>query len=103
MDTFFTGSLQNRNRELHFTFTNLTYALHAGNLDSMYSVSTYKFAYTFRCMLAFQMSVVIKCWITMMLLLYHGMVPVQYLCDIGAVTDRSLCNLIEIQLALIQL
>ena len=39
----------------------------------------------------------------MMLLRYHGMVPVQYLCDIGAVTVRFLCDLTEIHLALINL
>ena len=49
------------------------------------------------------MSVVIKCWITMMLLCYHGMVPVQYLCVIGAVTVRFLCDLTETHLALIML
>ena len=31
----------------------------------------------------------------MMLLCYHGMVPVQYLCDIGAVTAMFLCDLTE--------
>ena len=31
----------------------------------------------------------------MMPLCYHGMVPVQYLCDIGAVTIRFLCDLTE--------
>ena len=35
-----------------------------------------------------------------MILCYDGMVPVQYLCDIGAVTVRSLYDLI---LALIKL
>ena len=49
------------------------------------------------------MSVVINCWITMMLLRYHGMVPVQYLCDIGAVMVRFLCDLTETHLALIKL
>ena len=38
-----------------------------------------------------------------MLLFYHGMVLVHYLCDIGAVTVRSLCDLTETQLALIKL
>ena len=36
----------------------------------------------------------------MMPLRYHGMVPVQYLCDIGAVTVRFLCDLTETHLAL---
>ena len=49
------------------------------------------------------MSVVMKCWITMMILWYHGMVPLQHLCDIGAVTVRFLCNLTETHLALIRL
>ena len=35
----------------------------------------------------------------MMLLCYHGMVPVQHLCDIGAVTVRFLCNLTKTHLA----
>ena len=39
----------------------------------------------------------------MMLLFNYGMVLVQYLCDIGAVTVRSLCDLTETQLALIKL
>ena len=39
----------------------------------------------------------------MMLLHYHGMVPVQYLCDTGAVMVRFLCDLIETHLALIKL
>ena len=39
----------------------------------------------------------------MMRLIYHGMALVQYLCDIGAVTVRSLCDLTETQLALIKL
>ena len=30
----------------------------------------------------------------MMLLCYHGMVPLQCLCDIGAVTVRFLCNIL---------
>ena len=37
----------------------------------------------------------------MMRLIYHGIV--QYLCDIGAVTVRSLCDITETQLALIKL
>ena len=39
----------------------------------------------------------------MMVLCYHGMVPVQYLYDIGAVTARFLCDLTETHLALINL
>ena len=39
----------------------------------------------------------------MMPLCYHGMVPVQYPCDIGAVTVSSLCDLTGTQLALIKL
>ena len=39
----------------------------------------------------------------MMLLHYHGMVPVQYLCDSGAVTVRFLYNLTETHLAFIKL
>ena len=39
----------------------------------------------------------------MMLLCYHGMVPLQHLCDIGAVMVRFLCNLTEIHLAIIKL
>ena len=39
----------------------------------------------------------------MMLLCYHGMVPVQHLCDIGAVMVRFLCNLTETHLAIIKL
>ena len=39
----------------------------------------------------------------MMLLCYHGMVPLQHLCDIGAVTVRFLCNLTETHLAIIKL
>ena len=39
----------------------------------------------------------------MMLLRYHGIVPVQYLCDIGAVMVRFLCDLTETHLALIKL
>ena len=39
----------------------------------------------------------------MMLFCYHGMVPVQYICDIGAVTVRFLGNLNETHLALIKL
>ena len=38
----------------------------------------------------------------MMILCYHGMVPLQYLCDIGVVTVRFLCNLTETHLALIK-
>ena len=49
------------------------------------------------------MSVLMKCWITMMLLCFHGMVPLQYLYDIGAVTVRFLCNLTETHLPLIKL
>ena len=36
----------------------------------------------------------------MMLLCYHGIVPLQHLCDIGAVTVRFLCNLTETHLAI---
>ena len=39
----------------------------------------------------------------MMLLRYHGMVPVQYLCDIGAVMVRFLYDLTETHLVLIKL
>ena len=39
----------------------------------------------------------------MMLLCYHGMVPVQYPCDISAVLVSSLCDLTETQLAVIKL
>ena len=39
----------------------------------------------------------------MMLLCYHRMVPVQYLCNIVAVTVRFLCDLTETHLALIKL
>ena len=33
----------------------------------------------------------------MMLLCYHGMVPLQHLCDIGAVTDFFLCFVYLVQ------
>ena len=39
----------------------------------------------------------------MMLLRYHGMVPVQYLCDTGAVMVRFLSDLTKTYLALIKL
>ena len=39
----------------------------------------------------------------MMLLCYHGIVPVQYLCDIGTVMVRFLYDLTEAHLALIKL
>ena len=39
----------------------------------------------------------------MMLLCFDGMVSLQYLCDIGAVMVRFLCNLTETHLALIKL
>ena len=39
----------------------------------------------------------------MILVCYHGMVPLQHLCDIGAVMVSSLCDLTETQLALIKI
>ena len=39
----------------------------------------------------------------MMLLCYHGMVPLQYLCEIVAVMVRFLCDLTDTHLALIKL
>ena len=39
----------------------------------------------------------------MILRFYHRMVPVQYLCDIGAVKVKSFCDLTGTQLALIKL